>query len=354
MLDIDTSRPVMLSGATGYLGSWITKTLLDQGLTVHAAIRSPDDTSKTRHLTELADASDGTIRFFAADLLDEGSYAEAMAGCSVVFHAASPFTSEFDDAQKELVDPALNGTRNVLKQVNETPGVERVVLTSSCAAVYGDNIDLKKKDKGRFTEDDWNETSSLEHRAYSYSKTVAEREAWKIAGSQDRWKLVTINPSFIMGPGIKVDLSSESFSVMKQFGDGTFKAGAPRWGIGVVDVRDVAEAHLRAGFIPEASGRHIISGTNSSFIELGESLAEKYGDDYPLPKRALPKPLLWLVGPFVNKNMTRKAVSRNVGYPWKADNSKSVEKLGLSYRPMKTTTQEMFQQLIDAGVLKPA
>jgi nucleoside-diphosphate-sugar epimerase len=138
------------------------------------------------------------------------------------------FKIDVVDPQKELVDPAQLGTRNVLQEVNRTHSVERVVLTSSCAAIYGDNADLKKTPNGIFTEDIWNTNSSLEHQPYSYSKTLAEKEAWKINEKQTRWKLVTVNPTLVIGPGINPYATSESFKLVKQFGDGSTKAGASR------------------------------------------------------------------------------------------------------------------------------
>ena len=153
MTKIDKSKPVMITGATGYVAGWIVKKLLDEGLTAHAPIRDPENAEKLQYLNKIAENAPGTIKFYKADLLDEGSYAEAMAGCQIVFHTASPFKIDVVDPQKELVDPAQLGTRNVLEEVNRTPSVERVVLTSSCAAIYGDNADLKKTPNGIFTED---------------------------------------------------------------------------------------------------------------------------------------------------------------------------------------------------------
>ena len=349
MFEIDTSKPVMITGATGYVAGWIVKGLLDAGVTVHAPVRSPDDPEKTSHLLELAEASPGQIKFFRADLLEEGSYAEAMQGCSLVFHTASPFVTSVSDPQTELVDPAKLGTRNFLEQANQTPSVERVVLTSSVAAIYGDNADIAKAPGGKLTEDIWNTSSSLDHQPYSYSKTVVEREAWVIAKSQDRWKLVVINPSLVVGPGINPNATSESFRILKQFGDGTMKSGVPRWGMGVVDVRDVAQAHLAAAFIKSAEGRHIVNGSNSDFFEMAQCLVEKYGEDYPIPRKTVPKWLIWLIGPMINKAMTRKAVSRNVDVPFRADNSKSMRELGVTYRPLKESMEEMFQQFVDSG-----
>ena len=350
-MDIDRSKPVMITGATGYVAGWIVKRLLEEGLTVHAPVRDPDNPDKLRYLNELAEASPGRIRYFEADLLEEGSYAEAMAGCSVVFHTASPFRIRVRDPQRELVDPARLGTRNVLEEANRTPSVRRVVLTSSCAAIYGDNADLAKTPNGVFTEDIWNTSSSLEHQPYSYSKTVAEREAWRIHDAQDRWDLVVINPSLVIGPGINPYATSESFKLIRQLGDGTLKTGVPRIGFGVVDVRDLAEAHLKGAFTPAAKGRYITSAHNSDFYELATVLADRYGDDYPIPRRTLPKWLVWLVGPLMDKATSRRMIARNVDLPWRADNSKGVRELGLSYRPLAESMNDFFQQMIDSGYL---
>jgi len=218
MREINRNAPVMITGATGYVAGWIVRKLLDEGFTVHAAVRDPDNAEKLKYLNQLADAAPGQIRYFKSDLLDDGSYADATAGCEVVLHTASPFTVDVKDAQKELIDPAVNGTRNVLEQANRTQTVKRVVVTSSCAAIYGDNADLKKTPNGVFTEEIWNTSSSLTHQPYSYSKTLAEKEAWTICEKQDRWDLVTINPTLVIGPGINPHGTSESFNMVKQFG----------------------------------------------------------------------------------------------------------------------------------------
>ncbi len=350
MLKIDRSRPVLVTGATGYLAGWIVKRLLEEGLTVHATVRDPSDKSKLQYLEALSAKSKSGIRYFKSDLLKEGSYTEAMSGCGIVFHTASPFTLNVKDPQSDLVDPALLGTRNVLETANRTPSVQRVVLTSSCAAIYCDNIELKTIPSGMFDESMWNMNASLNHDPYAFSKTVAEREAWNIAQKQNQWDLVVINPSFILGPGIGPSTTSESFNLMRQFGNGKMKSGIPDIGTGVVDVRDVAEAHLRAAFLPGAHGRNIISGYNTSLLELAKALLPKY-QAYPLPRGTLPKWLIWLVGPIADKSLTRKFVSRNVGYPWRADSSKGVRELSVTYRPLADTVGEMFQQIIDSGQL---
>ena len=348
MNTIDKTKPIMITGATGYVAGWIVKKLLDEGMTVHATVRNPENKESVRHLDALAAKSPGKIIYFKADLLKDGSYDEAMKGCELVFHTASPFTSKFTDPQKELVDPALDGTKNVLGSVNRTASVKRVVLTSSCAAIIGDAIDCLNYPNGTGTEEQWNTTSSLDHQPYSYSKTVAEKAAWEINKAQNRWDLVVINPCFVMGPGIKPEATSDSFHFFQQLGNGKMKTGIPDFRIGVVDVRDVAEAHFKAGFTPEAHGRHIVCAENTNFLAISDILRNKFGNAYPFPKRTLPKFLVWLMGPMVG--LDRKMLSRNVGYPWKVDNSKGIKELGMKYRPVKDTITEFFQQMIENKV----
>ena len=353
MTEIDKTKPVLVTGATGYVAGWLVKKLLEEGLTVHAAVRDPQNEKKTAHLRELADKADGNIKFFKSDLLEEGSYAEAMKGCELVFHTASPFTSDFDDPQKELIDPAVKGTINVLKEANKTDSVKRVVLTSSCAAIYSDAIECKDAPNGKFTEDIWNTTASLDYQPYSYSKTLAEKKAWEINQAQNSWDLVTINPSLVMGPSLNPGATtSESFSLLKQLGDGTLKMGVPNVGIGLVDVRDVADAHYAAGFTPNASGRHITSGHNTKYLEVAESLQPRFGDSFPVPKKALPKWLAVLFGPMIDSSISRKFLRNNVNVEWKADNSKIKNELGIHFRPLQETMEDGFQVLVDEGILK--
>lgn len=346
-MQITTDKPVLVTGATGYVAGWLVKRLLEAGLTVHAAVRDPD---RVGAVVALGEGTPGTVRLFKADLLDEGSYDAAMAGCGVVFHTASPFVTVIRDAQRDLVDPALKGTRNVLGSANRTDSVERVVLTSSIAAVFGDQADLQDIPGGVLSEIYWNTTSSLTHQPYSYSKTLAEGAAWEMANAQDRWRLVVINPGLVMGPGVNGVGRSESFGMLRQLGNGKMKTGVPPYEIGMVDVRDVAEAHLRAGFLPDAEGRHMVFEAPYSFLDLAKVLKPAF-PDYPIPERELPKALLWLVGPLLSRQITRKLVSRAFGYPWRGDNGKSRRDLGLTYRPVGAATVEMFAQLVDAGLV---
>jgi nucleoside-diphosphate-sugar epimerase len=352
MKTIDKSKPVMVTGATGYVAGWLVKKLLEEGISVHAAVRNPDNREKTAHLDEIASASNAEIKYFKADLLEEGSYKEAMEGCEVVFHTASPFTSDFKDPQKDLVDPAVKGTANVLNSAKATEGIKRVVVTSSCAAIYTDAVDAENAPGGILTEDIWNTTASLDYQPYSYSKVEAEKKAWEIAESQDQWDLVTINPSLVMGPMLAGGATtSESFSILKSIGDGTMKMGVPKMGLGLVDVRDVAEAHFKAAYTPEAHGRYITSGHNTDFLEMAETLLPKYGEKYPLPKKAIPKWLLMLIGPMADKRFTRPYIKKNVNHTFKADNSKIKKELGIDFKPMKQTMEDSFEVLVKEDIV---
>jgi nucleoside-diphosphate-sugar epimerase len=352
MTKIDKTKAVLVTGATGYVASWLVKKLLEEGMTVHAAVRNPDKKEKIGHLDDMAKASKGKIRYFASDLLEKGSYSEAMKGCELVFHTASPFVLDVKDPQKDLIDPAVKGTMNVLETANQTPSVKRVVITSSCAAIYTDAIDCQKAPEGVLTEEVWNTTASLDYQPYSYSKTLAEKKAWEMAEQQSQWDLVTINPCLVLGPPLNPHATtSESFRILQQLGDGSLKMGAPKMGIGVVDVRDVAEAHFRAGFTPDARGRYITCAHSSDFLELGRVLLPKYGDKYPLPKKAMSKWLLLLVGPMINKALTRKYIRNNMNVEWKADNSKIKKELEMTFKPLQETMEDSFQVLIDEKIV---
>lgn len=354
MTTIDKTKPVMVTGANGYVASWLVKKLLDEGITIHAAVRDPQNEGKIGHLKEAAAKSKGEVKFFKGDLLIPGSYKEAMEGCELVYHTASPFTTDVKDPQKELIEPAVNGTENVLNSVNEVSSVKRVVDTSSCAAIYTDAIDTVNAPGGRLTEEVWNTTSSLEYQPYSYSKTLAEKKAWEMADSQNRWDLVTINMCLVLGPALNPkNTTSESVNILKMLGGGDMKMGAPKMGVGIVDVRDVAEAHYKAGYTPKANGRYITSAHETDFLEMGTVLLPKYGDKFPLPKKALPKWLLMMVGPMTNKLFTRKFIRNNVNIPWRADNSKIKKDLGMTFIPMKKTMEDSFQVLIDEKILQP-
>lgn len=350
MTQIDRSRPVMVSGASGYLASWIVKMLLDDGINVHGTVRDLSDSEKTGPLEALAEASPADLKLFGADLMEKGSFNEPMQDCELVIHTASPFfITGIKDPEKELLQPATEGVRNILESAKKSPAVKRVVHTSSLAAVLGDNADISLTADGIFTEDNWNQTSSAEHQPYPYSKTLAEKEAWAISETQDRWDLLTILPGWILGPSVTSRTDSTSIKTMIEYGNGTFKSGVPNMWMPVVDVRDVATAHIRAGFTPEASGRIAIVNDVATLMDIANILRKHFGDGYPFPRREAPKFLFWLIAPMYGR--TRKYVSRNVSIPIKFDNSRSKNGLNMSYLPFEQTISEHFQQILDDGLL---
>ncbi|WP_026909552.1 NAD-dependent epimerase/dehydratase family protein [Patulibacter minatonensis] len=346
---MDADAPVLVTGASGYVASWIVKDLLEQGRTVRATVRDPDKASGLEHLHELSAAHPGKLTLHAADLLADGSFTVGMEGCQLVIHTASPFlVGKVKDPQEQLIRPALEGTRNVLASVDATPSVRRVVLTSSVAAIYGDNVEMRGR--GPFTDQDWNTTSSETHQQYSYSKTVAERAAWEIAGKQDRWDLVTIHPGLVLGPSLTTASKSGSMTTMRHFVDFSLTFGAPGLTLGVVDVRDVAQAHVRAGDTPEATGRYIVNADTLSLLQIGRILRSAFGPRPSFPLFQAPKKVIELAAPAAG--LTREFVKRNIGRPLAFDSSRTVRELGVAFRPARDSVVEHYQQMIDDGLAK--
>ncbi|MEZ5194990.1 MAG: aldehyde reductase [Bacteroidales bacterium] len=343
------NKKVMVTGGAGYIGSWVVKELLEKGYTVRVTVRDKNKTARFDHLIDLDRNSKGKVEIWEADLLKEGSFDQAAKGCESIIHVASPFTLRFKDAQKELLDPALEGTKNVLGAATRSGTVKKVVLTSSVAAVHGDAIDMKEKGLSEFNEDQFNDSSSATHQPYSYSKVIAEKEAWKIHGMQNQWKLVVINPSFVVGPSLTGATDSESLNFMKDILSGKFAMGAPDLWFGFVDVRDVAHAHILALEDPNAEGRHILAESTMSVLGLSKILRDLFGNKYKLPKRNSPKLLMYIVGPMFGVNA--KFVKRNIGYPIKINASKSRDKLKLNYTPIERSIEDMVNQMHEMDIV---
>ena len=350
-MNIDKNKPVMVTGGSGYIASWIIKYLLEDGVDVHATVRDPDNAKKVAHLKEIADAAPGKLTLFKADLLDRDAFDAPMHGCELVMHTASPFVIDgITDPQKELVDPALQGTEAVLEACNRVASVKRVVLTTSVAAIYGDAADMTDLGLSEYTEQQWNTTSNLEHQPYSYSKTVAERRAWEIAEAQNRWDLLCINPSLVLGPSLTKATISGSVKLIHDLARGKMYTGAPDLEMGIVDVRDVAMCHIKAGFTPTASGRHITSSDSGTLMQIANIWKEHFGNHWKFPMMVAPKCIVWLISP--TQGVTRKFVSRNVGHPLKFDNSYTEKDLGIKFRPIRETVIDHFQQMLDDGLVR--
>jgi len=346
-LNINTKKPVLVTGGNGFIGSWVVQKLLDKGFTVHVTVRDVKSNLKTDHLKKMSDQSKGVIKLFQADLLDNGSFEKAMKGCEIVFHTAAPFYFKFKDAVEEFYNPVVKGTENVLESVNKTKSVKTVVYTSTGFATYGDNADIADKNNGILNEECWNDTSSLSHNPYSYCKVTAEKLAWEISTKQKNWQLKVLNPVNPIGATKSGFSTSGSHELYVQLGNGELKSGAPPFEVAFVDIEDVADAHINLAFNKNASGRFLIFNEVMSLLAFANLLKEKFGDKYPLPKKELPKWLLWLVAPIVNKTLSRKYIARNMKHSWKGDNSKSIKELGMKYRPIEKCAVAMFQQMIE-------
>ncbi|MCU4176919.1 NAD-dependent epimerase/dehydratase family protein [Carboxylicivirga sp. N1Y90] len=342
-------KTVLVTGGTGYVGAWIVKQLLDKGYTVRLSVRNKNASSKIEPLRQVALTSKGKLELCEANLLEAGSFDHAAEGCSAIMHVASPFTLRFKDAQKDLIDPAIEGTRNVLNAASKSKTVKKVVLTSSVAAIHGDTIDMQEQGLSEFNEEQFNTSSSLKHQPYSFSKVSAEKEAWKIHDAQSDWKLVVINPSFVMGPSLSETSNSESLSFMKDILSGKFAMGAPDIMFGFVDVRDVATAHLLALENEKAEGRHLLAESTINVLEYIDLIRKNYEGKFKLPTSHSPKIILYALGWLFGLKFN--FIKRNVGYTLKLNASKSKEELGLSYTPLETTVVDMVEQMLEKKII---
>jgi len=338
-------KNVVVTGGTGYIASWIVYDLLKEGYSVRITVRDKAKIDKYQHLLDIASNSTGTLEIFEADLLIDGSFDEAVNGADIVMHTASPFfLDDKNDPMKNLIKPAMNGTKNVLTSVNKFDSVKRVVLTSSIAAIYGDNKDMTDGGFAEITEDMWNTSSSLCHNAYAYSKTRAEKAAWAMANKQNRWDLVTIHPGFVMGPSLTKRVDSTSIETILRILRGDLRIGSPDLEFVFSDVRDVARGHLLAASTDEAKGRYIIANESGGLLDVGRIIGKIYNGDYKVPTRLIPKWLVVLVAPLIG--FSRVYADKNIGYPLRANNFKSVQELNMIYHTLEETVLDHTEQLI--------
>jgi dihydroflavonol-4-reductase len=244
---------VCVSGVTGFVAAQLVKDLLARGYTVHGTARGLSDPSRVAHVTSLPGAAEN-LKLFEAELLTPGAFDDALAGCELAVHCASPYTMTVKDPQKDLVDPAVKGTMSFLRSCTKAGTVKKVVMTSSITAITDEGSPKKV-----FDESDWNEKSSLTRLPYYYSKAQAEKALWDYAEAQKQFKVITINPTMIIGPSLVKSINS---SVSPFVGLITGKNALPgildlEWNI--VDVRDVSLAHIAALENDHASGRYLCS-----------------------------------------------------------------------------------------------
>jgi dihydroflavonol-4-reductase len=333
---------VLVSGGSGYIAGFLIRQLVAEGWIVHATVRSLSREAEVR--TRLG-VDNARLHFFAADLSADAGWAEAMAGCTHVAHVASPFPPKAVKHADELIVPARDGTLRALCAARAA-GVTRFVLTSSAAAIaYG-----HPPGKTTFTEADWSDPTNPDCPPYAQSKTIAERAArdW-IATEGGAMEFVSINPSLVVGPVMDADVSTSIEAIEKMLSGAL--PGCPRLGFGVVDVRDLADLHVRALTAPGIAGeRFIASGKFLMLVDIAKVLKARLGlKARKVPTRTLPDFLVRLSAifdPLVRSVLSELGRTRNMD----ASHVKAV--LGWDTRSEEDSLVDCANSLIDKGLVK--
>ena len=332
------AKSVLVTGGSGFVASHLIQQLLEGNDVVHTTVRSLSNKSKVRPLEEMQKKYPGRLRLYEADLLQPRSFDAAMAGCAIVYHVASPFMlpEKIKDGQRQMLEPALLGTRNVLDSVNRTATVERVVLTSTVGAIFGDYIDVMSMENQTLSERYFNTSSNIENNPYHYAKVMAEQEAWRICNAQNRWSMVAINPGLILGPSLTPASESGSLFLLDEMMKGYFFYGMPNLSFTTVDVRDVAVAHIKAAEKPEAKGRYILAEKQMvSFLEIARIIRAVHKRPYLLGNHQIPDWVVRVIGPLFG--LTQDYIRKHLGIRFQVDNRRSIDELGIAYKPIQET-----------------
>jgi dihydroflavonol-4-reductase len=317
--------PVLVTGGSGYVGTQLIAALLRNGSATRTTVRSLDNEAALRAAVRRGGADDAGLDVVTADLTTDEGWPAAVDGCTEVHHVASPMIQP--ENPDEVVVPARDGTVRVLRAARDA-GARRVVLTSSFAAVG-----YTPKPGAEYTEDDWTDPDTPGLPPYPRSKAIAERAAWGfITNEGGGLELAVVNPTFVLGPAL-IATARSSLQLTKAMLDGTMPV-VRRQRFGVADVRDVADAHLRAIAVPEAAGQRFLvlaDGPTISFLQMAQILRDRLG---PLGERA---PTREAPG-----DDPPELIIRN-------DRAKRV--LGWQPRPAATTIVETAESLRDLGLL---
>nr|GME06823.1 cinnamoyl-CoA reductase 1-like [Ipomoea batatas] len=272
-------KVVCVTGASGYIASWLLKLLLHRGYTVHATVRNLKDPGKVSHLLAL-DGAKERLHLFEADLLEENSFDHAINGCEGVFHTASPVDLSPSATKAELVDPAVKGTLNVLGSCAKIASVKRVVITSSTASVMFKRNPISPEevvDETWFSDKEYAEEAK---QWYVLSKILAEEAAWKYAG-ENGIDLVVLHPTIVIGPILHPTLNFSNALFLDLIKEG--KEVMPTGIYTFVDIRDVINAHIQALELQSASGRYCLVGTTIHSSQVLKIVGELY------PSLAIPE-----------------------------------------------------------------
>jgi nucleoside-diphosphate-sugar epimerase len=338
---------VLVTGGSGFIGSHCLLQLLAAGHEVRTTVRNLKRESEVRALLKEGGTDAGNrLTFFAADLEKDAGWPEAVAGCDYVLHVASPFPPGVPKDENELIVPAREGALRVLRASREAK-VKRVVLTSSFAAIgYGQPQQQKP-----FDETNWTDPTGEDVRPYVKSKTLAERAAWDfIAKEGSGLELAVVNPVGVFGPVLGPDYST-SILIVQRLMDGALP-GCPKLYFGVVDVRDVADLHLRAMTNPAAKGERFlaVAGDFMSMQGIAKVLkARMNGAASRVPTRQLPN---WLVRIASLRDPAVKQILPELGKRKNATNAKAKRLLGWNPRSNEESIVSTAESLVRLGLLK--
>jgi nucleoside-diphosphate-sugar epimerase len=338
---------VLVTGGSGFIGSHCILQLLAAGHEVRTTVRSLKREGDVRALLKEGGAEPGArLSFFAADLEKDAGWAEAVGGCEYVLHVASPLPPSLPKNEDELIVPAREGTLRVLRASRDA-GVKRVVQTSSFAAIgYG-----HPERKTPFDETTWTDPNAGDVQPYTKSKTLAERAAWDfIAREGGNLELAVVNPVGVFGPVLGPDYST-SILLVQRLMDGAMP-GCPRLYFGVVDVRDVADLHIRAMTAPAAKGERFlaVAGDFMSILEIAKVLKGHMGAfARRVPTRQLPD---WLVRLAAMRDPAVKLILPELGKKKNATNEKARRLLGWAPRSNEEAIVATAESLVRLGLLK--
>ena len=344
MADLGTSgaptETVLVSGGSGFLGGWCLVELLRRGYRVRTTVRDAAKEPELRaRLASVVEHSDDRLSVHVADLERDEHWAKVIEGCEYVLHVASPFPSQQPKDPDELIVPAREGTLRVLGAALDA-GVRRVVVTSSVAAVRGGVAESATP----LNEDSWTDGDNAKLTPYVRSKALAERAAWDLVEKRgERDRLATVNPGAILGPVLGEE-HSFSLQMVERLLKGT--PGSPRIGFSVVDVRDVADLHLRAMTAPEAGGERFIAVNQFMWMaDVAAVLRERLGPQAAkVPKRQIPDFAVRAMGIF---DSSVRSVASQLGQRVELSSEKAQSLLGWSPRPVEETIVDCARSLLD-------
>lgn len=332
---------VLVTGGSGFLGGWCIAQLLERGYQVRTTVRDAKRESAVRDAVAAAGIdADGRLSMTVADLCADEGWPQAVAGCRYVLHVASPFPPRQPKDPDELIVPAREGTLRVLRAALES-GAERVVMTSSVAAVRGTN---PSSEASPLTEADWTDGNDPARTPYVRSKTLAEQAAWqhvRAAGAEDR--LAVVNPGAIIGPTLSDD-HSYSLQAIQRLVDGAMPA-IPKLGFTFVDVRDVADLHLRTMTAPEAGGeRYIATDQFLWMAQVAQILRERLGEQASkVPTRNAPNLLIRALALF---DSSVRSVVGDLGQRTWLSSEKARTQLRWRTRPVEDSIEDCARSLL--------